>query len=195
MPEGAGETVVAVSPAVAFRYLADPRHAPEWFAGVALAAPPQGPLSQETTWRFTQGSGRVVPVRMAAYEPPRLFAWQTTHASLRSNLRWTLECLPAKNQPVHTLLRMTIRLDPGLLGRLVLLLTFGRAERTLTARAQAAAERARDALQEAAASEGHERPKRPREGPRRRGRARLRTRSHQTVGTLSLRSLRSLGPS
>lgn len=168
MPEGAGETIVAVLPEVAFGYLADPRHAPEWFAGAALAEP-RGPLGTHRTWRFVQRGGRVVPVRMAVYEPPRRFAWQTTYPPLRSNLRWTLECLPAENEPSHTLLRMTIRLDPGPLGRLALLLAFGRSERTLAARAQDAAERARDALLEGAASEGRARPKSPRRRPRRRG--------------------------
>src|SRR5947209_3399444 len=111
MPEGAGEATVAVSPRVAFGYLADPRHAPEWFAGVELAEPPQGPLGTQTTWRFKRRSGQVVPVHMAAYEPPRHFVWQTTYPLLRSNLRWTLECLPVEGEPSQTLLRMTIHLD------------------------------------------------------------------------------------
>lgn len=170
MPEGVGEAVAAVSPEAAFGYLADPRRAPEWFAGVKLPEPPQGPLGAHMTWRFVQRDGRVVPVRMAVYEPPRRFAWQTTYAALRSNLRWTLECLPVEGEPTQTALRMTIHLDPSLLGRLVLLLTFGRTERTLGARAQTAAERARDILLDVAEVEGHERPKPPSNRPRRRGR-------------------------
>ncbi len=90
MPEGAGDAVVAVPPRVAFGYLADPRHAPEWFAGATLAEPPQGLPGIGMRWRFTQRDGRVVPVRMADYEPPRRFAWQTTYMPLRSNLRCTL---------------------------------------------------------------------------------------------------------
>jgi uncharacterized protein YndB with AHSA1/START domain len=169
MPEGVGEAVVAVPPESAFSYLADPRHAPEWFAGVELAAP-QGPPGTHMTWSFVQRGGRIVPVRMAVYEPPYHFAWQTTYSSLRSNLRWTIECLPTESEPAHTLLRMTIRLDPGPLGWLVLLLTFGRSERTLTARAQDAAERARDVLLVAAEPEGHQHPKRPQGRSKRRGR-------------------------
>lgn len=170
MPEGSGEAIVAASPQAAFRYLADPRHAFEWFAGVTLAEPPQGPLGSQMTWRFRQRDGHVIPLRMAEYEPPRRFAWQTTYLPLRSNLRWTMECLAAENEPSQTLLRMTIRLDPGPLGRLTLLLAFGHSEETLTARAQDAAERARDALLESAGSERRERPKQTREKPRRRGR-------------------------
>lgn len=169
MPEGSGEATVATSPQAAFRYLADPRHASEWFAGVELAEPPQGPLGPQATWRFRQRSGRIVPARMAVYEPPRRFAWQTTYLPLRSNLRWTMELLPAEDVPSQTLLRMTIRLDPGPLGWLTLLLTFGRSKRTLTYRAQDAAERARDALLESAGSERPVRPKQAREKPRRRG--------------------------
>ncbi len=172
MPEGSGEATVATSPQAAFRYLADPHHAPDWFAGVELAEPPRGPLSVETTWRFTQRSGRMVPVRMAVYEPPRRFAWQTAYSFPRSNLRWALECLPVENEPSQTLLRLTIRLDPGPLGWLTLLLTFGRSERTLAARAQEAAEHARAALLEPTAQEGRARPKRPQGRPKRRKRRR-----------------------
>ncbi len=172
MPEGAGEAVVAVAVEAAFGYLADPRHAPEWFAGVELAEPPRGPLGPETTWRFRQRSGRVVPVHMAAYELPRRFVWQTTYPPLRSNLRWSMECLPVEDEPSQTLLRLTIRLDPGPLGWLTLLLTFGRSERTLAARAQEAAEHARAALLEPTAQEGRARPKRPQGRPKRRKRRR-----------------------
>ena len=34
MREGSGEVEAPVAPHVAFTYLADPRHAPRWFAGV-----------------------------------------------------------------------------------------------------------------------------------------------------------------
>lgn len=169
MPEGAGDAVVAVPPRVAFGYLADPRHAPEWFAGATLAEPPQGSPGIGMRWRFTQRDGRVVPVRMADYEPPRRFAWQTTYMPLRSNLRWTLECLPVAGEPSRTLLRMTIRLVPGPLGYLVLLLTFGRSAQSLAARAQDAVERARDVLLDIAEVEGHKRPKPPSNRPRHRG--------------------------
>jgi len=174
MPEGVGEAIAAVPPGAAFSYLADPRRAPEWFAGVKLPEPPQGPLGTHMTWRFVQQGGQVVPVRMAEYEPPRRFAWQTTYAALRSNLRWTTECLPTEGEPSQTLLRMTIHLDPSPLARLVLLLTFGRTQRTLAVRAQSATERAREVLLDVAEVEGHEghaRPKPPGNRPRRRGRS------------------------
>jgi len=170
MPEGSGEATVATSPQVAFRYLADPRHASEWFAGVELLEPPQGLLGTQTTWRFRQRSGQVVPLRMAEYEPPRRFAWHTRYWPLRSNLRWTMELLPAEDAPAQTLLQMTIRLDPGPLGWLTLLLTFGHSAQPLAYRAQDAAERARDALLELAAPERPKRPKQSQEKPRRRGR-------------------------
>ena len=40
MREGSGEVEAPVAPHVAFAYLADPRHAPRWFAGVEVADAP-----------------------------------------------------------------------------------------------------------------------------------------------------------
>ena len=44
MREGSGEVEAPVAPHVAFAYLADPRHAPRWFAGVEVADVPTGSI-------------------------------------------------------------------------------------------------------------------------------------------------------
>ena len=60
MREGSGEVEAPVAPHVAFAYLADPRHAPRWFAGVEVADVPTGLLTTESHWTFiqTQSGGR-----------------------------------------------------------------------------------------------------------------------------------------
>lgn len=103
--EGSGATTVAMTPAAAFAYLADPRHAPAWFAGVTLAEPPEGPQigapREGMTWRFVQTRGqpaggrpRVTPVEMAVYEPPSRVVWRTRFAWPRTNLAWELRFEP-----------------------------------------------------------------------------------------------------
>ncbi|MEO7000570.1 MAG: SRPBCC family protein, partial [Ktedonobacterales bacterium] len=97
MREGSATTTVAAAPAVAFALLADPCNAPLWFAGGALANEPQGPLRADMTWAFLQGptgKERSIPARMALYDPPTRFAWQTTNPTGRDNLRWEVTCIP-----------------------------------------------------------------------------------------------------
>src|SRR6185437_5905944 len=95
--EGTGEAAVAVAPTDAFAYLSNPLRAPEWFAGVQFAERPEGEPRAGMRWRFVQvrSGNRIVPVRMAVYEPPTRFVWRTTHRWPRTNLRWEMRCEPA----------------------------------------------------------------------------------------------------
>jgi len=162
---------VALPPAAAFAYLADPRHAPDWFAGAAFAVPPEGVPRLGQSWSFarTRGTRRVLPVAVAAFEPPRRFLWQTTLGSRRDNNAWEVECVPAAAGA--TRLTVTIRLIPGPLGWLSILLYRPLVRGALRERARRAAARARDALLARAAApppSAHPRPH-PRAGrkPRR----------------------------
>jgi hypothetical protein len=159
--EGSGETTVAMAPAAAFAYLADPRHAPGWFAGVSFAEPPEGPPREGMTWRFVRSRGQVggkrgmTPVWMAAYAPPARFVWRTRYHWPRTNLAWELRCDPANEaepgesgraQDTPTRLTFTMRIEPGPLGWLTLLVATPFSRDTLARRAQRAVERAREAL-------------------------------------------------
>lgn len=159
MREGTGEAVVAVAPEVAFAYLADPRHAPEWFAGVRFAREPEGEPRAAMTWRFVQvrSGNRVVPVRMAVYEPPEHFVWRTTLHWPRTNLRWEMRCEPEPGDAHATRLRMTIGIEPGPVGRLALWLTKPAFRPDPAIQAQRAVERARDALEDRATARTTER--------------------------------------
>ena len=150
MREGTGEVTVAVAADTAFAYLADPRHAPEWFAGVQFAEEPEGEPHTGMTWRFVQvrSGNRVVPVRMVVYESPSHFAWQTALRWPRTNLRWEMRCEPEEKRAGTTRLRMTIRIEPGPLGWLALWLSPRAYRPNPATQAQHAAERARDALLE-----------------------------------------------
>lgn len=170
--EGSGAAEVAIPPAAAFAYLADPRHAPDWFAGAAFDSPPQGAprLGQSWTFARTRGTRRVLPVAIAAFEPPRHFLWQTTLGPRRDNNAWEVECASAVAGA--TRLTVTIRLIPGPLGWLSILLYRPLVRAALRERAQRAANRARDALLAHAASSPppprpHPRPGRKPRRPRR----------------------------
>lgn len=171
MREGVGEVTVAVAPDVAFAYLADPRHAQEWFAGARLAEQPEGAPHVGMTWRFVQARSdhRVVPVRMAVYEPPTRFVWRTALRWPRTNLRWEMRCEP-ETPPLQgeggTRLRMTIGIEPGPIGWLGLYLSPRLYRPDPAMQAQRAIERARDALEEHAASQS------PRRSSAKRGRRR-----------------------
>lgn len=156
---------VAVPPTAAFAYLADPRHAPAWFAGAAFASPPAGPprLGQSWTFARTRGTRRVLPVAVAAFEPSRRFLWQTTLSPRRDNNAWEVECIPAAAGA--TRLTVTIRLIPGPLGWLSILLYRPLVRAALRERAQRAANRARDALLAHAAASSAP-PAHPRAHPR-----------------------------
>jgi uncharacterized protein YndB with AHSA1/START domain len=150
MREGTGETTVAVSRAVAFTYLVNPRHAPEWFAGVQFAEEPEGSPRQGMSWRFVQvrSGHRIVPVRMEVYEPPSRFVWRTTLRWPRTNLLWEMRCEPEGAGPNAeiTRLRMTIGIEAGPMGRLALWLSKPAFRPDPAMQAQRAVERARDAL-------------------------------------------------
>jgi hypothetical protein len=153
MRRGSGEAAVAVAREAAFRYLSDPRNAPEWFAGVQFPEQPEGSPRAGMIWRFVQArsDNRVIPVRMEVYEPPTRFVWRTALHWPRTNLRWEMTCV-ADGAPdaVSTRLRMTIGIEPGPVGWLGLWIS-PRAYRPDPAlQAQRAVERARDTLLEQA---------------------------------------------
>jgi uncharacterized protein YndB with AHSA1/START domain len=165
MREGSAEAQVACPREAAFAWLVDPRHASEWFAGVALPEPPARPLRVGATWRFsmTRQRGRLIPMRLAEYQSPERFTWETTYPSWRGNLQWACALSPAapgadtedsREEPeAATLLRLTIRQRPGLLGWPALLLAglLGQLRVTegasMAARAERAAQRAAEALE------------------------------------------------
>jgi len=148
MREGLGEVEAPVAPHVAFAYLADPRHAPRWFAGVEVKDAPTGSLSAGARWTFiqTQSGGRPSPTHMAVYEPPERFLWRTMRRWPATNLAWEMRCLPVAENPRATLLRLTIRIEPGPLGWLTTLAASVFRSDVIAERAQRAVERARDIL-------------------------------------------------
>ena len=165
MPKGSAELLVAVSREAAFAFLADPRHAREWFTPAGFAVPPEGEPHVGMTWVVAQTAEtrHPVPTRMSVYDPPSRFMWETTLGSPTVNWAWEVECLPpdhtdravgasggrppspAASVPGETLLRLTIHLRPGIQAPIALL--FARSmRRTLARRAEHALERARDTL-------------------------------------------------
>lgn len=167
MREGTGQATVDIGPAAAFTYLADPRNAPEWFAGVALDGAPTGPLREGMTWRFVQRlrGGRVVPVRMDAYAFPSRFVWRTQFRWPRTNLAWEMRCEPLvapNGEPAPAAqasrLTFTIRIEPGPLGWPALALGAWLSPQSLGQRAQRAVESAREVLLARAEVQGGRQP-------------------------------------
>lgn len=157
MLEGSGEAMTAVAPAVAFAFLADPRHAGEWFAGAGFETPPSGPARAGLEWSFarTPGTRRVQPMRMTVYEPPSRFVWETQYRSpLQTNFAFEMRCEPVESEAVEgepssthsTRLRFTIRLRPGVVQWVSIAAGFALLRRALRERAQKAAERAAEAV-------------------------------------------------
>lgn len=158
--EGSAEVVIACAADAAFAWLADPHNAAEWFSSVALPQPPERPLRAGATWRFgmTRQRGQVVPMRLAEYQPPQRFTWETVYPRWRDNLQWSLALTPEPPTPegAHaSRLRLTIRQRPGPLGWPALLLAallarLGPAQAwSMAARASRAALRAREAIEAA----------------------------------------------
>ena len=161
--EGSAEVTITGTAQAAFAWLADPRNAAEWFANVALPEPPERPLRAGAMWRFsmTRQRGQIVPMRLAEYQPPQRFTWETTYPAWRDNLQWSLTLTPEPpaeptTEPQNasaTRLRLTIRQRPGPLGWPALLLAallarIGPAQAwSMAARAERAAEHAREALE------------------------------------------------
>ena len=179
MREGTGEATVRVASAVAFAYLADPRRAPEWFAGVQFAERPEGEPRAGMRWRFIQvrSGNRIVPVRMEVYEPPTRFVWRTAHLWPRTNLRWEMRFEPVADGEDEeggggTRLRMTIGIEPGPMGWLSLWLAKPAFRPDPAMQAQRAVERARDAIRERLQVRLQVRPQVPRKPPEKRGRRR-----------------------
>lgn len=202
MLEGSGEATAAVSPAAAFAFLADPRHADEWFAGAGFETPPQGPARAGLEWSFarTAGTRRVQPLRMAAYEPPSRFTWETTIRSpLATNFVFEMRCEPTEiasaPEPLApeageaaslpdgahayatsiqgTRLCFTIRLRPGVVQWASIAAGFVLVRRALRERAQRTVDRAADAVETVApAARGGDHAARKRGTSTRRGRKR-----------------------
>lgn len=140
-----------VVPAAAFAYLADPRRAPEWFARVDVEDVAPGPPHAGQTWRFVEhrrgGAPSATPVRMAVYDPPRRFIWETQLTRGRTNVAWELACEPAAEG--GTTLRLTLRWRPGPLGWPMALAAAVFMRGALEERTQRTVERARDAVEAA----------------------------------------------
>lgn len=149
--EGSGSVNTSVAPAAACAYLADPRHAGEWFARVAEDSLPAGPPREGLRWQLREGAQgkreKRRTVELVRLDCPRTFAWQTRLPLPRTNIRWELEVAPAAEG--GSTLTLTTRWLPGPLGwPLVLLLALAQPE-ALSQRSQRTVERARDALEAA----------------------------------------------
>jgi uncharacterized protein YndB with AHSA1/START domain len=156
---GTGEATAEVPPAAAFAYLADPRNAPQWFAGATFAEEPEGQPREGMAWSFRQTrSARVVPVHMSVYEPPSRFVWRTQLGWPRTNLVWEMRCDPVGKKGARTRLAFTIRIEPGPLGWPALLAAAPFSRGDVARRAERAVDRAREALlQQATPGEEHPR--------------------------------------
>jgi hypothetical protein len=143
-----GTTRTRVAPAAAFAYLADPRHAGDWFASVTVSAPAPGPLHQGQTWRFA-GAGKrgEQTIRLALYDPPRHFVWETATPRWGTSLVWELAL--TSSAPTGTTMALTTRWRVRPLGwpQAAFAAIVGR--RTLPSRCQHTVERARDAIEAA----------------------------------------------
>lgn len=151
---GTGTTHTRVGSQAAFTYLADPRHAPDWFAHIKVTDLEPGPLRAGQTWRFEQDRSkgtRSTPstrsIRMAMYQPPQRFVWETTRPHAGTNLVWELNCEPAAAG--GSTLLMTVRWRPGLLGWISVLAASIVMPGVLSDRAQRTVERAREAVEAA----------------------------------------------
>jgi hypothetical protein len=146
------ETHTTAPPAAALAYLADPRHAGEWFAGVDAVGLDDGPAHVGQQWRFVERSARgaVRPIHMARYEPGARFIWETRLGTLRTNIAWEVAAtaVPAGGAT----LRLKTRWRPGLLGWPAALAAALLARGALARRAQRTIERGRDAVEAAAAA-------------------------------------------
>lgn len=143
--ESSGEAVAAVSPAAAFAFLADPHNASFWFAGAGFASPPVGSLAAGMTWQFsaTPGTRRVTPARMALYEPPDRFRWETALPGWQTNFAWEMVVAPGEG---GTQLRFTMQLYPGVLELPFALIGFRLTRRALLRAAYGTVEQAAQAL-------------------------------------------------
>jgi hypothetical protein len=154
MLQGTGTTRTRVAPATALAYLADPRHAPEWFARVAVedleaaGAPRAG-----QTWRFVEGSEgsrrarRGKPVRMVVYEAGKRFVWESQLARGQTNTVWEVDSAPAAEG--GTTLRLSVRWRPSGLGWPWVLVAALVRRGALRERAQHTVERAQEAVEAA----------------------------------------------
>jgi hypothetical protein len=147
MLHATGETHTTALPAAALAYLADPRHAGEWFASVDIVRLDGGPPRMGQEWRFVERSARGAarPIRMARYEPGVRFIWETRLGPLRTNIVWEVTASAAPEG--GTTLRLVTRWHPGPLGWPAALAAALLARRALARRAQSTIERAREAVE------------------------------------------------
>jgi uncharacterized protein YndB with AHSA1/START domain len=156
MPQGSAELVVPGDPARVFAFLADPRNAQAWFSDAPFDEPPEGDVRAGTSWVLarTEETRHPMPMAVRAYEPPERFVWETRNERVRTNWTWTVTCAPASESAraeagipsPATVLRLAIRLRPGVFDTLLALLLSRTLRQTLAARAQRTLERARAAL-------------------------------------------------
>ncbi len=114
MLQWTGMAHTRVAPAAAFAYLADPQHAPAWFARVAVEDLAPGPPRVGQRWRFVErgrrGTPSAKPVRMSVYDAS-CFTWETQLSRGRTNLAWDVECVP--DPEGGTTLALSVRWRPG----------------------------------------------------------------------------------
>jgi hypothetical protein len=146
-----GTAHTRVPSTTAFAYLADPRHAPQWFGRVAVADLAPGLPRVGQHWRFVEsrrrGAPSAKPVRIVAYDAPRQFTWETELPRWRTNLVWTVVCAPDPAR--STTLTLVLRWRPGVLDWPVTLTAGLVGHRALAARTQGTVDQARDAVEAA----------------------------------------------
>lgn len=151
MLQWTGTAHTRVSPAAAFAYLADPHHAPAWFARVASEDLAPGPPRVGQRWRFVErgqrGTPSAKPVRMVVFDAPLRFVWETQLPRGRTNIVWDVECAP--DLEGGTTLTLSWRWRPGLLDWPVTLAGAILGRRRLVEQTQGTVEQARDAVEAA----------------------------------------------
>jgi hypothetical protein len=151
MLQWTGTAHTHVPPAAAFAYLADPQHAPAWFAHITIADLAPGPPRVGQRWRIVEhrqwGTPSAKPARMSTFDSPRRFTWETQLPRWRTNLVWDVECAP--DPEGGTTLALSLRWRPGLLDWPVTLAGAILGGQALVERAQRTVERARDAVEAA----------------------------------------------
>jgi polyketide cyclase/dehydrase/lipid transport protein len=147
MLQGTGTTHTQATPGAALAYLADPRHAAEWFANVAVEGLAAGRPRAGQTWRFVERGGRDTsrPMRLALYDPGARFIWETQLGPAHTNITWEVEATAAPEGGAT--LRLTTRWRPGPLGWPATLAATLLARGAAARRTQRTIERARDAME------------------------------------------------
>ena len=169
MLAGTGTTHTRVSPVAVFNFLADPRHAGEWFGGVSVEGLDARSPGAGQSWVFvdaTKHEERLV--NSVVYEPPRRFTWETQVPKRGIILVWEVALDSAAEG--GTTLNLTTRWKARPLGwPMALLATLVRPQE-LQKRSQRNVEQARDAVEQAFPAPKAPAPNAERPGGRRRKR-------------------------